>query len=1083
MLPSHVMMAPPPDPDAALVHAVRSLMTRFGFTQLDVMRDSGVSNSVLCLWLRRRYKGDNAKVAARMTNWLATIERREEERSRRDREARAAERAAAAAASGEEHPAAAAAAVPGTAASSAPPVPLYASAHPSSFGHGKSGKRSQHVQHEHLVPIRLWHTLPVPGQQEAAASGPGPGPPPQPKQGEQQPASAAAAAASAAAASSASAATTAAAATAEPAAAAASRPPAHYSDCFLWNLFDAQLPPRTFLTQTLLDQGMDVSVWLQPLLAQMSAQLAHYAATEPIRPRDREEWAQVLAQHVGNHTIGVDSAASAPGRQETHSTPVLSHHRMAPVEPARAVSAGVASTSAAAASTATSSARHRDATLRELAEDMRTPAAVTAALEAQPERLRGGGTLPRRPGQPLPAFVCAAVSSVPLAANYLPFNTMTPRRGGDAMDWRQEQEQEEPEAESSSSSSEDEEADRRTPAGPAAQPDERRSYLHRPGTGEGPDLSLLHQDPAGPSSRQSAPQLLHLKLDVADPGSATRLRYQLLWDSSSPACIPEDFARTLCAELGLSGEVCALLAWQVRALLARDAELLAQGVPEGCLGRVPFAYDQEELFRTPDAPATRAFEPRLEKISRGDLEGLNTDVTAFVRGYVPGAGEPEAKKAAQASAAATATAAATSSAGRLAAMRAAPAAAASNTQPTVVLSPPSGASGGAGAPSKRRRKSTPAAWPPPLSPAPMVLANAAAQAQMMDTSSMPAPQQQTSSQQQQGRKRKHVASAAARQSTTQGQWLNTHLHAPIYHGQSMQASPVGALNSALSLGGHAVSSRSLLSPPHALLPALYPLSSPSSAAAAGAYPLLGGLQASPHGSPPYPGLSPSPPLTPSWSTSALPTPYLMHGGSSGSSSSAGLLSTAGGSASTSPMPITMATQAIAVSPQPGGPVWMHSQQQQQSTVQQQLQYQHQLQQLQQQQQQATAAPASATAAAAAPTATAAATAAAVPFLARVSVAQPIAVHPVAWRPAVRQPDVVGCARAACATAGAHRGAREPGAAAGGDGSGRGAATSVPPISPVTAMSGRKNRTVHAVGLHMKPPLHRKSELLVRFIRA
>ena len=91
-------------------------MDRFQYNQIDVMRDSGasnfgscfqvvragVSNSVLCLWLQRKYKvsvaqfaaeaetpkwkwsadehgssqGDNAKVNERLFNWVESVENR-----------------------------------------------------------------------------------------------------------------------------------------------------------------------------------------------------------------------------------------------------------------------------------------------------------------------------------------------------------------------------------------------------------------------------------------------------------------------------------------------------------------------------------------------------------------------------------------------------------------------------------------------------------------------------------------------------------------------------------------------------------------------------------------------------------------------------------------------------------------------------------------------------------------------------------------------------------------------------------------------------------------------------------------------
>lgn len=42
--------------DSLLVERVRVAMDTYTYNQMDVMRDSGVSNSVLCLWLQHKYK-------------------------------------------------------------------------------------------------------------------------------------------------------------------------------------------------------------------------------------------------------------------------------------------------------------------------------------------------------------------------------------------------------------------------------------------------------------------------------------------------------------------------------------------------------------------------------------------------------------------------------------------------------------------------------------------------------------------------------------------------------------------------------------------------------------------------------------------------------------------------------------------------------------------------------------------------------------------------------------------------------------------------------------------------------------------
>ena len=56
--------------DLVLIGRVRDAMEVYGMNQIDVMRDSGVSNSVLCLWLQNKYKGDNAKVNDRLHKWF-----------------------------------------------------------------------------------------------------------------------------------------------------------------------------------------------------------------------------------------------------------------------------------------------------------------------------------------------------------------------------------------------------------------------------------------------------------------------------------------------------------------------------------------------------------------------------------------------------------------------------------------------------------------------------------------------------------------------------------------------------------------------------------------------------------------------------------------------------------------------------------------------------------------------------------------------------------------------------------------------------------------------------------------------------
>lgn len=59
---------------SSLVRRVKNAMDRYEYSQIDVMRDSGVSNSVLCLWLQRKYKGDNEKVNERLRKWVNQVE-------------------------------------------------------------------------------------------------------------------------------------------------------------------------------------------------------------------------------------------------------------------------------------------------------------------------------------------------------------------------------------------------------------------------------------------------------------------------------------------------------------------------------------------------------------------------------------------------------------------------------------------------------------------------------------------------------------------------------------------------------------------------------------------------------------------------------------------------------------------------------------------------------------------------------------------------------------------------------------------------------------------------------------------------
>lgn len=409
-------------------------MDRYGFNQLDVMRDSGVSNSVLCLWLQRKYRGDNRKVASRLQNWMISVQRREERRQ--------------ALAAGGGVTEAALAAVPGgtlAAAASATPraVPLYAYAPVSSYGHGTSSKHSQHVLHEHLVPIRLHHTLPA---ERPAAS---------------------AAAASIHSSSS--------------AAAAAAVPPADsaartYSDCFLWNLFEQQLSPRAFLSQTLADESMDVSRWLTPLLQQMQQQLAHFVATEPQRRENLEEWPQLMQQY------GVapnSAAATAPA------VPAATAAGLCGSAPAAAAAAASSSSSPPSSSPSASAPA---ALMSDL--DDRPPSAVVAAVRGLP---------PDRAGM-LPTFVCGAVSSVPVLAARDPANNFQSERNRRAA----------AQAAGSSSSSGAAMVDS---AGESSASTVAAASSASPSTAvASPDVSLLHQDPAGHLSRQPTPQLVKLKV-------------------------------------------------------------------------------------------------------------------------------------------------------------------------------------------------------------------------------------------------------------------------------------------------------------------------------------------------------------------------------------------------------------------------------------------------------------------------------------------------------------------------------------------------------------------------------------------
>ena len=65
-------------------------------------------------------------------------------------------------------------------------------------------------------------------------------------------------------------------------------------------------------------------------------------------------------------------------------------------------------------------------------------------------------------------------------------------------------------------------------------------------------------------------RLLRLRLDLTLDG--LRLSDQFLWDPAHPSASPEEFGRVLAAELGLTGEWAALIAWSVRDQLTRWAE-------------------------------------------------------------------------------------------------------------------------------------------------------------------------------------------------------------------------------------------------------------------------------------------------------------------------------------------------------------------------------------------------------------------------------------------------------------------------------------------------------------------------------
>lgn len=418
---------------AALVQSVRACMDRFGFNQLDVMRDSGVSNSVLCLWLQRKYKGDNRKVAMRLQNWMMSVQRREERRQ--------------ALAAGGGVTEAALAAVPGgtlAAASSATPraVPLYAYAPVSSYGHGMSSKHSQHVLHEHLVPIRLHHTLPDRLAAAAAAASNG----------------------------SSSSSSAAAAASTHPHSESAST----YSDCFLWNLFEQQLSPRAFLSQTLADEGMDVSLWLPPLLAQMQAQLAHFVASEPQRRENLEEWPQLMQQY------GVTPQTAPTAAATIQAAAASSVCRSPPAAAAAAASSSSPSPAAAAP-------------LPDLLDD-RPPSAVVAAVR--------GGSSDRT--SMLPTFVCGAVSSVPALAARDPANNYHAERNRRAAATH---------ARTAGASNSNGAAAMMDTAGESSSSSAAAASSASPSVARvSPDVSLLHQDPAGILSRQPTPQLVKLKV-------------------------------------------------------------------------------------------------------------------------------------------------------------------------------------------------------------------------------------------------------------------------------------------------------------------------------------------------------------------------------------------------------------------------------------------------------------------------------------------------------------------------------------------------------------------------------------------
>lgn len=61
--------------DFELIKDIRATQKRLSISQVDIMRASGISNTVLCDWLQAKYKGNVERVNKQMRDWVEKMKR------------------------------------------------------------------------------------------------------------------------------------------------------------------------------------------------------------------------------------------------------------------------------------------------------------------------------------------------------------------------------------------------------------------------------------------------------------------------------------------------------------------------------------------------------------------------------------------------------------------------------------------------------------------------------------------------------------------------------------------------------------------------------------------------------------------------------------------------------------------------------------------------------------------------------------------------------------------------------------------------------------------------------------------------